>query len=153
MKNSGQNTVAIVVLLLVIVIAAAFIAKQVKPKRYPRPYFDWTCEVCQHRFVAEAQRESRACPQCGREGVRTHYFYCALHDHLFEGYRSKPDPDVDVDPDDPSPGPIPKLYKLTGGEWVKEQHGVDTFAGMWCPEGNYDRKTFIYCPPGAEQRQ
>ena len=138
MRKSGQNLVGIVVLLLVIAVAIAFVIRASRSKPHQRPVVDWTCEECDHRFVAEAQRDTRACLECGGQAVRILYYYCSVHDHLFEAYRTKYDPDV---------SPMP-LYKLPGGEWTEERPMEIT-----CPEGNSDRKTLKYCPPGAEERQ
>ncbi len=146
MRKSGQNPTAIVVLLLVILVAIAFVIRTSRPKRYPRPMVDWTCEEYNHRFIDEAQRDPRACPECGGEAVRTLYYYCSMHDHLFEAYRTKPDPDVD--PEKMMGPQMGTLYKFPGEEWTKG-YPMD----IACPEGNSDRKTLKYCPPGAEERQ
>ena len=147
MRKSGQNPVTIVVLLLVIAIAVAFIVKVSMPKRYPRPIVDWTCDTCDYRLVAEAQRDPMVCPEDSGEAVRTYYYFCSVHNHLFEAYRSKPDPDMD--PEKMMMGPeMGMFYKLPGGEWTKGYPMEIT-----CPEGNADRKTLKYCPPGAEERQ
>lgn len=149
MRKSGQSPVAIVVLLLVIAVAVAFIIKASIPKRYPRPMVDWTCEEYDHRFVAEPQRDPRVCsfPECGSEAVRTLYYYCSVHDDLFEAYRTKPDPDVDPEK---MMGPgMSTLYKFPGEEWTTTGYPIEII----CPEGNSDRTTLKYCPPGAEERE
>ncbi len=148
MRKSGQNPTTIVVLLLVIAVAIAFIIRVSGPKGYARPLRDWTCEACGHRFVEEAQRDPRVCPECGGEAVRTLYYYCSVHDHLFEAYRTKPDPDVDPNAPPPMPGRL-NVYKLPGGEWTKG-YGP---AKITCPEGNSEPRTVKECPPGAEERQ
>ncbi len=147
MRKSGQNPIAIVVLLLVIAVAIAFMVKASRPKLNLRPMGDWTCEECDHTFVAEAQHDLRACPECGGQAVRTLYYYCSVHDHVFEAYRSKLDPGVDPN-QILGPPEMAMLYKLPGGEWTKEYPMEIT-----CPEGNSDRETLKYCPPEAEETQ
>ena len=148
MKNSGGNPAIVVVLILVIAIAAAFIVKVSTTKRYGRPVVDWTCEECGHRFVDEVQRDPRACPECRGEAVRTLYYYCSLHDHIFAAYRSKLDPDLDPEKMmGPGRGMLYK-YELSGGEWTK-----DYPPEIACPLGNSALKTVKYCPPGADERQ
>ncbi len=144
MSKSGQSPVGIVVLLLVIAVVIAFMIKASRPKSYPRPMVDWTCEECDHRFVAEVHHDPRACPKCGGEAVRTLYYYCSVHDHIFEAYRIKRDPDMNREIIGPGMG---MLYKLPGGEWTKGYPMEIT-----CPEGNSDPETLKYCPPGAEER-
>ncbi len=143
MRKSGQNLVGIVVLLLVIAVAIAFIIKASGPKPTPREMVDWRCEECDHRFVDEFQRGSRVCQECDGEAVRTLYYYCSVHDHVFEAYRTKADPDVERSA--ATWGGM--LYKFPGEKWTKTYPGKIT-----CPEGNSDPETLKYCPPGAEER-
>ena len=150
MRKSGQSIVAVVVLLLVIAIAVAFVIKAAIPERHPRRVADWTCEACDHRFVDKAQSEPRVCPECGGEAVLTYYYYCSVHDHLFEAYRSKPD--SDADPMRMPPG-MGVFHKLPGGEWTREEYLGESVGRITCPEGNSDYKTLRYCPPGDEKRQ
>ncbi len=144
--KKGGSSVVVVVLLVVIAIAAAFIIKAAIPKRYPRPNVDWTCEACDYKFVAEAQAKPMVCPECGGEAVRTYYYYCSVHDHVFEAYRSKPNPDVT--PEEMGPPEEMMLYKLSGGKWTTEFP-----AKIRCPKGNSDPETISYCPPGSEKRE
>ena len=150
-KKSGANLVVVVFLLLVIIIAIAFIVKRTTtPKAKPR-LLDWTCEECGHRFVAERNNgQPRVCPQpeCGGQAVRTYYYYCSVHNHLFEAFRSKPNPEVDSDIGEVERLDMAFLYKVPGGQWVTEYPKPIT-----CPQGNSDPKTFKYCPPGAKERQ
>ena len=146
MKRGG-NPIATVVLLLVIAIAFAFIIKAAIPKRYPRPIVDWTCEACSHKFTAEAQAEPMACPECDGEAVRTYYYYCSVHDNVFEAYRSKPNPEVTPEEEMAAPEEM-MFYKLPGGEWTKGFPEKIT-----CPKGNSDPETLSYCPPGSEKRE
>ncbi len=150
MKKSGQNLVGIVVLLLVIAVAIAFAIKVSRPKQPPylRSMVDWTCEECGHRFVKEPQQDPRACPECSGEAVSTYYYYCSVHNHLFEAFRTKPDPDVD--PNALRVSETGKLRKFPGGEWTKYSLGYPI--EITCPEGNSDPETLKYCPPGAEER-
>lgn len=149
MKKSGQNIVAVVVLLFVIAVAIAFVIKVAMPKRSPRPMrpmVDWTCEACSYRFVAQSQAEPTVCPKCSGEAVRTHYYYCSVHAHVFEAYRKKPNPDAE-----PGIVGIPELgtlHKVPGGEWTEGFVGEVT-----CPQGNSDRATIKSCPPGSEYRE
>ncbi len=149
-RSSGQNIVSIVVLLLVITVAIAFIIKAAKPKLHPRPTVDWTCEDCGHRFVDEGQQKPRECPECGGEAVLATYYYCTVHNHIFEAYRSKPDPDWELEAEAgrPMPGPTGgNLFKVPGGEWEARRPEII------CPEGNADSATLERCPPYSERRQ
>ncbi len=148
MRKSGQNTVAVLALILAIAVTLAFIAKASRPKRHPRPVVDWICEEYDHRFVAGHQRDPRVCPECRGEAVRTLYYYCSVHDHLFEAYRSKPDPDVEPGQASGIGMGTGLLYKFPGGEWTREYP-----MGITCPAGNSDSGTIKYSPPEAEERQ
>ena len=151
MAAQKQNPVTVVVLILVIAVALAFVIKAAMPKRYPRPNVDWTCEACGETFIAPAQSESRVCPKCGGEAVRTYYYYCSVHDNIFEAYRSKPNPAVSMGEGDMPPDVPPEemtLYKMPGGEWTSEFPEEIT-----CPKGNSDPSTLEYCPPTSERRQ
>ena len=146
MADQKKNPVTVVVLLVVIAISLAFVIKAAIPKRYPRPQVDWTCEACGAQFVAESKAKPSVCPECGGEAVRTYYYYCSVHDHVFEAYRSKPNPDVS--PEQMGPPERMMLYKMPGGEWEAKFP-----AKITCPEGNSDPKTLSYCPPSSEKRQ
>ena len=148
MRNSGQNPIAVVVLLLVIVVAIAFAVKTLRTEPYVGPTVDWTCEECGHMFVGESLREPRLCPVagCGGQAVRTAYYYCSVHRHLFEAYRHKPDPDVDpMKRMGPEAG---MLYKFPGDGWTRGR-----LVEITCPEGNSDPETLRKSPPGAEERR
>ena len=149
MNKQKQNPVTVVILVLVIAIAFAFIIKTALPKRYPRPKVDWTCEACSHNFIAESQAKPMQCPKCGAEAVRVYYYYCSVHDHMFEAYRSKPNPDVkDVKPEEMMPMEHMMLYKTPDGDWTTEYPMKIT-----CPDGNSDRATLEYCSPTSERRK
>lgn len=149
-SSSGQSIVPIVVLLLIIVIALAFVIKTAMPDRprYGTAFMDWTCEKCEYRFVAKYQKEPRVCPKCRGEAVQTSYYYCSVHNHIFEGYRVKPDPDWDPRAGGRMPGPMGgKLFRGPGGEWGRG------FPKVTCPEGNSDPSTLEPCPLGSEKRK
>lgn len=151
-EKQKQNPVSVVVLLLVIAVAIAFVVKAALPKRYPRPKVDWTCESCDEKIVASAQSMPMVCPKCGGESVRTYYYYCAVHDNIFEAYRSKPNPDVPPPGDEMGPMVPPEemmLYKmLEQDDWIKEFPMEVT-----CPEGNKNPEKLEYCPPTSERRK
>lgn len=149
MAQQTQSKVTAVILIVVIAIAIGFIIKTAMPKHYPRPQVDWTCESCGYTFVAESQAKSRVCPQCKGEAVRTYYYYCTVHNQIFEAYRSKPNPDVsDASPERMGPPDEMMLYKMPGGEWETGYPMEIT-----CPEGNSDPSTLKYCPPTSEYRK
>lgn len=83
----------------------------------------------------------------GGEALRTYYYYCSVHDHLFKACRTKAD--LDVDPEKAlRSGIMAILYKFPAREWTKGYP-----AEITCPEGNSDPKTLNHSRPGAEERQ
>ena len=156
MAGGKQSPLTAIILVVVIVCSLAFVVKRLIPKRTQRPAADWTCESCDYRFIAPYPKDMKplVCPKCGGEAVQTHYYYCSVHDKVFEGYRSKydlkssghgdPAPDIAFMPHEAM------LYKIPGEEWTNNSSIV---MNITCPLGNSDQSTISYCPPRSERRK
>jgi hypothetical protein len=145
-NSKGQGKGAIVGLLIVIVIAGFFIYKQLAPTRYTPPDVDWVCEECDYMFSAPAQWETRECPTCGGEAVRTYIYYDTETEELVEVYREKPAPGADemMDPMES------RLVKVPGGEWHAFDLDAEAMTGF--PVRVENPENLRYAPPGSEYR-
>lgn len=146
MNSKGQGKGAIVGLLAVIVVAGYFIARQATPTRYRPPDVDWACEECDHMFTAPVQWETRDCPRCPGEAVRTYIYYDTAAGELIELYREKPAPDADPE----MPGPEDRLVKVPGGEWRPVDYRIEAEYGF--PVRVDNPEDLRYAPPGSEFR-
>lgn len=150
MAGHKQNPLIVPGLILIIVLALISIVNTALPKTNPRLVGDWTCENCEYKFIAPSGREPTACPKCGKEAVRTYYFYCSAHDHIFDGYRHKLIIEAQTSPQQGT-GPTysaSRFYKMPGGDWTSKFPAVIT-----CPQGTSDHKKVAYCPPESEKRR
>ena len=150
MAEQKQNPAKVIALIVVIVIALMFVVKAAKPKKYPRPDVDWTCEACGEQFVGQAARSPSKCPYCGKmEAVTSIWYRCEKCEEVFEAFRSKSVPPESASgPETFRPGKI--FIKTPDGDWVRDmsEEGRKIGTQMKCPGcGNDDLKTLTHSPP------
>ncbi len=143
MADKKQNSLMAVGLISIIVIALFFVIRTASPKKPSETMADWTCEKHGYQFVAPVQLGPIKCPKHGGEAVRTVYYECSVHNHVFEAYRVKPANPVRrrEENEQQTYEQEEMLYKVPDGEWTKE------FPKIVCPHGNDDRRTLKYSPP------
>ena len=146
MNTRGEGKGAIIGLLAVIVIAGYFVVRQITPTRYRPPDVDWACEECDHMFTAPVQWETRDCPVCPGEAVRTYIYYDTASGELIELYREKPHPDAG-----PEMLPEDRLVKEPGGEWRELDFRIETEYGF--PVRVERPEDLRYAPPASEYRR
>lgn len=163
MDGTKQNPLVLIILAAIIIVSLVFIIKSAMPKRYRTPIADWVCDDCGYYFTAPREPGPIVCPQCGGEAVHAHFYWCEVHNHMFEAYRTKPNPEfvnslpegeVNIPPTiSPMMGGM--LYKLPYGEWMTEQEWFSFLRNynITCPEGNNDPKTLRYYPPSEREKE
>lgn len=155
MAAGKQSPVTVGVLVIIIVISLSFIIYRLLPPKYPVPNVDWTCENDGYKFIAPYQVESSPCPKCGKEAVRTFYYYDEVCDQISEAYRSRIDPEAPPPPADELDKPFfydqHTQYKVPSGDWIKEYPGAET---RKCPKCNStDASKIEYAGPQSERRR
>ncbi len=147
MNCRGQSKGALVGLLAVILIAGYFIVRQVGSGRPSARGVDWVCEECDHTFIAPLQMETRDCPRCPGEAVRSFIFYNTETGELVELYREKPHPDAGPD----MPMIEDPLVKEPGGEWRELDHRIQREYGF--PVRVENPEVYTRAPPGSDYRR
>ena len=147
MNCNGQSKGAVVWFGAVILIAGYFIVRQVMPQRYTPLGAGWVCEECDYGFAAPVQSETRDCPECGGEAVRSYLCYDMAREELIELYREKPHPQADPEYPDPR---ADRIIKVPGGEWREVDPMIEIEYVFPVPVERPE--DLMSAPPGSDYR-